>query len=40
MKNIKLNEKEYEIVYGGECLKLEELEEKFTDYFDAFDFVY
>ena len=40
MKNIKLNEKEYEIVYGGECLKLEELEEKFTDYFDAFDFVF
>ena len=41
MKNIILNEKEYEVVSNDkDCLNVEELKEKYTDYFDGFDYVF
>ena len=39
MKNIILNEKEYEVVFNDkDCLNVEELKEKYTDYFEGFDY--
>ncbi len=41
MKNIILNEKEYEVVSNDkDCLNVEELKEKYTDYFEGFDYVF
>ncbi len=41
MKNIELNGNEYEIVVNeGDCLNKEVLQEKFTDYFEPFDYVF
>lgn len=41
MKNIILNEIEYEIVSNDkDCLNVEELKEKYTDYFEGFDYVF
>ncbi len=41
MKNIKLNNMEYEIVYNdNNCLNEEELVSKCTDYFDNFDYIF
>ena len=41
MKNIILNEKEYEVVFNDkDCLNVEELKEKYTDYFEGFDYVF
>ena len=41
MKKIVINEKEYEVVENEkDCLNEEELEEKLTDYFDDYDFIF
>ena len=41
MKKIKINEVEYEIVKDEKgCINKEELEEKITDYFDPFDYIF
>ena len=41
MKNIELFGKEYEIIYNdSNCLDIEELKEKCTDYFEPFDYVF
>ena len=40
MKEIKLDEKKYLILENkNECLNLEELQEKYTDYFYDFDYI-
>ena len=40
MKEIKLDEKKYLILENkNECLNLEELKEKYTDYFYDFDYI-
>lgn len=41
MKTIKVDNKEYEIVENASnCLNIEELTEKLTDYFDDFDYIF
>ncbi len=39
MKKIDINKIEYEVIRDDECLKIEELEEYITDYFDSFDYI-
>lgn len=40
MKKIKINEKEYEIIRNdNNCINIEELSEKITEYFDDFDYI-
>lgn len=41
MKKITLNNNVYELIKDkGNCFNLDELEEKFTDYFDEYDYVF
>ena len=41
MKKIVINEKEYEVVENdNDCLNEEELQEKLTDYFDDYDYIF
>lgn len=41
MKIIEINGKKYEIVRNDkDCLKKDELEEKLTEYFDDFDYIF
>ncbi len=41
MKKIVINGKEYEVVENdNDCLNEEELEEKLTDYFDDYDYIF
>ncbi len=41
MKNIELLGKEYEIISNdSNCLNIEELREKCTDYFEPFDYIF
>lgn len=40
MKKIEINEKEYEIIRNdNNCINIEELSEKITEYFDDFDYI-
>lgn len=40
MKKIKINEIEYEIIRNdNNCINIEELSEKITEYFDDFDYI-
>lgn len=40
MKKIKINEKEYEIIRNdNNCINIEELSEKITEYFNDFDYI-
>lgn len=40
-KNIKINGVDYEIIRNDDnCINKEELEEKITDYFDPFDYIF
>lgn len=40
MKNIIINDIEYEIIQNDDCIDVEELKEKITDYFDRFDYIF
>lgn len=41
MKKIEINKVSYEIVRNdNDCLKRDELEEKITDYFDDYDYIF
>lgn len=41
MKKIEINKVSYEIVRNdSDCLKKEELEERITDYFDDYDYIF
>lgn len=41
MKNIKINSQEYEIIENDqECLNIEEISEKLTDYFEPYDYIF
>lgn len=41
MKKIEINKVNYEIVRNdSDCLKKEELEERITDYFDDYDYIF
>ena len=41
MKKITLNNNAYELIKDkGNCFNFDELEEKFTDYFDEYDYVF
>ncbi len=41
MKNININDKEYEIIFNdNNCLNKEDVEEKLTDYFDDYDYIF
>lgn len=41
MKSIEINNKNYEIIENDDnCLDIEELREKVTDYFDDFDYIF
>lgn len=41
MKKVEINGKTYEILENiGNCLNIEELKEKITDYFDNFDYIF
>jgi len=41
MKNIEINSVQYELVKDeGNCFNKEDLEEKLTDYFDPYDYVF
>ena len=41
MKKIEINEKEYEIIRNdNNCINIEELSEKITEYFDNFDYIF
>ena len=41
MKNIKINDVEYEILKNDkDCINKEELAEKITDYFEPFDYIF
>ncbi len=40
MKNIKIKDKEYEIIEDvGECINISEIEYLYTDYFDDYDYI-
>lgn len=40
MKIIELNNQKYEVVENDNCLDIELLKEKVTDYFDNFDYIF
>ncbi len=41
MKKIIINEKEYEVVENdNDCINEEDLQEKLTDYFDDYDYIF
>ena len=40
MKKIEINEIEYEIIRNDDCINKEVLDEKITDYFDDFDYIF
>lgn len=41
MKKIEINKVNYEVIKNDDdCLKLEELEAKITDYFDDYDYIF
>lgn len=40
MKIIELNKQKYEVVENDNCLDIELLKEKLTDYFDNFDYIF
>ena len=41
MKTISINNIKYEIIKDeGDCINAEELAEKITDYFDAYDYIF
>ena len=41
MKNIELNNKNYELVRNdNDCFNYEEVKEKITDYFDDYDYIF
>lgn len=41
MKKVEINGKTYEVLENiGNCLNVEELPEKITDYFDDFDYIF
>lgn len=40
MKKIVINDVNYEVVRDDDCLNIEELQEKITDYFDDYDYIF
>lgn len=40
MKKILINNVNYEVVRDDDCLNQEELEQKITDYFDDYDYIF
>ena len=41
MKKVEINDQEYEVVENiGDCIDINELKEKITEYFDDFDYIY
>ncbi len=41
MKNVKINNQEYEVIENDqECLNIEEISEKITDYFEPYDYIF
>ncbi len=41
MKNIKINNQEYEVIENDqECLDIEDISEKLTDYFEPYDYIF
>ena len=40
MKRVTINDIEYEVVQNDDCIDVEVLSEKITDYFDRFDYIF